>query len=144
MIPSLEVAPLDVEEMEISDNGDSDKAIIMDQLGGILEEVDVFKALVLVAIFQRDKIGKNSRILTANITKKEDVYQGRVGLVLKTGPAAFVDNKDVQFFGKTVKSGDWAYYVPANGTRMMVNGVECRLIEDVHIDGKVDDPYVLL
>ena len=134
-----------VEDVEIEvDDVEQVKKEIIESFGGALDEVDVFKALVLVAIFQRDKVARNSKILTATMTKKEDIYQGRVGLVLKVGPKAFQNDKDVDFGGKMVEAGDWAFYVPANGTRMMVNGVECRLIEDVHIDGKVIDPYILL
>lgn len=143
----MEIQPLilsDVEEVEIDDNAEEEKLEIQKQFEGVIEYVDLFKAQVLVAIFQRDKLAKDSKILTANITKKEDVYQGRVGLVLKCGPLAFVDSKDVQFAGKRADPGDWVFYVPANGTRMMVGGNECRILEDVNIDGKVDDPYVLL
>lgn len=139
------VTPLELDpELELDTDGDELKTEIMDSFGGALDGVDVFKALVLVATFQRDRAAKGSKILTAGITKKEDVYQGRVGLVAKIGPLAFQDNKDVQFAGKRVDPGDFCFYTPADGKRMMVNGVECRLIEDVHIDGKVLDPYVLL
>lgn len=139
------IEPLDLSpEVELDDGGDSLKTDIMEQFGGMLDDVDVFKALVLVATFQRDKLGKGSKLLAATTTKKEDVYQGRVGLVVKIGPLAFVDNKDVQFAGKRVDPGDFCFYTPADGKRISVNGVECRLMEDIHIDGRVTDPYVLL
>lgn len=141
---ALKVLEVEDDTSEISDNGEADKAAIMDSFNGALDEVDLFKAQVLLAIFQRDKLGKNSKLISAEKTKREDVYQGRVGLVVKVGPKAFQDDKDVSFGGKRVHEGDWAFYIPANGTRLMVNGVECRIIEDVHIDGKVTDPYILL
>lgn len=139
------IEPLDLSpDVEIDDGGDALQKEIMEQFGDMLDDVDVFKALVLVATFQRDKLGKNSKLLAANTTKKEDIYQGRVGLVVRIGPLAFVDNKDVQFAGKRVDPGDFCFYTPADGKRLQINGVECRLMEDVHIDGKVTDPYVLL
>lgn len=139
------IQPLEInDDIELDDDGEEEKKTIMESFHGALDHVDLFKAQVLVVIFQREKLGRNSKILTAEKTKKEDVYQGRVGLVVKIGPLAFTDSTDVQFGGKRVDPGDWCFYIPANGTRLMVNGVECRIIEDVHVDGKVIDPYILL
>ena len=134
----------DIEEIEIDDNGAAMKQEIFDSFHGALDGVDVHKALVLVKIFERDRMAKGSKILTPEATRKEDVYQGRVGLVLRVGPLAFTNSKDVDFGGKKAEVGDWVWFSPANSTRLKINGVECRQIEDVNIDGKVEDPYVLL
>ena len=116
---------------------------ILEQLAGEQDKIDLFGARVLVATYIRPERTVGGIILTDGV-RKEDVFQGRVGLVLKLGPAAFKDTKDVQFYGKTLNVGDWAYYRPSDGVGIAVNGVMCRVIEDVMIDGTTEDVDVVL
>ena len=116
---------------------------IMDALGDVLEHIEVFKGMVLVATYTRETVGTSGRLLAADKTKTEDEYQGRVGLVLKIGPLAFINTKDIDFGGAFAEEGDWVFYTPANGTGTKIRGVHCRLLDDVNNDGVVDDPDVL-
>jgi hypothetical protein len=116
---------------------------IYDKLGDVLDHIDVFKGMVLVATYKRETVGTSGRIIAADKTKTEDEYQGRVGLVLKIGPLAFINTKDIDFGGKAADEGEWVFYTPANGTGTLIRGVHCRLLDDVNIDGVVDDPDVL-
>lgn len=117
---------------------------ILDKLGDVLDHFEVFKGMVLVATYTRETVGTSGRILAAAKTQLEDEYQGRVGLVLKVGPLAFKNTKDIDFGGVSVEQGDWVFYTPANGIGTKIRGVHCRLLDDVNIDGVVDDPDVLL
>jgi co-chaperonin GroES (HSP10) len=119
------------------------KQYILDQLSGEQDKIDLFGARVLVATYIRPEKTVGGIIITEN-TRREDQFQGRVGLVLKLGPAAFQDSSEAKFYGKSLKPGDWAYYRPSDGVGIAVNGVMCRIIEDVMIDGTTEDVDVVL
>jgi co-chaperonin GroES (HSP10) len=101
--------------------------------------VDVFNNAVLVAIYVRPNRTKSGIILTDNYTS-EDRIQGKVGLVVKKGPRAFVDERGEWFVDANINEGDWVIFRPSDGWAINVNGVACRLIDDTAIRGTVDQP----
>lgn len=108
---------------------------------GDLERIEVMHNQILVGIYMRgDKIGQ---IYIPEKTQDEDRWQGKVGLVLKKGPLAFVDDSSSDFRGQNVDEGDWVIYRVSDGFPIDVNGTHCRLLEDVHIKGRVTDPSVI-
>src|SRR5262249_23578251 len=54
-----------------------------------------------------------SGLLRPDQNRDEDKYQGKVGLILKKGPTAFVDSGDWTFSIKP-DVGDWVYYKPSD------------------------------
>lgn len=114
------------------------KADILGKLGP-LNDVDVLHNRILVATFVRPEKTASGLVLP-DITRKEDEYQGTVGLVVKKGPGAFVDAPGAEFHGKDVKPGDWVVYSVRAGRGLAVNGVHCRMIEDAHIDMIIPKP----
>lgn len=106
---------------------------------GDTEGVDVFNNAVLVAIYVRPNRTKSGIYLTDKYTD-EDRIQGKAGLVVKKGPRAFVDERGEWFADADIKEGDWVIFRPSDGWAINVNGVACRLIDDVAIRGKVDQP----
>ncbi len=77
----------------------------------------------------------------------EDRFQGKVGLVIKKGPLAFVDDGVVKFGGFNVEIGEWVIYQPANGIEIFIGdasgGTPCRWVEDTNILGVTDDPSIV-
>ena len=126
-------------------NEESDtKAYIRDKLGD-LADVDVFYNWVLVAKYIREEVGAG--ILAAAETQREDSWQGSVGLVLKRGPAAFQDDERNKFYGADPQPGDWVLYRNSDGWDKNIamidtrtNFVQCRFIQDAHINGRVKYP----
>lgn len=114
------------------------KAEVFEKVGD-LSDVDLFHNRILVATFVRPE-KTASGIILADITRKEDEYQGAVGVVLKKGPGAFVDAGGVEFFGKDVEVGQWVVYSMRSGRGMSLNGVHCRVLEDAHIDMVIPRP----
>ena len=110
---------------------------------GDLSNVQVYNNLILVATYKRPEKTKSGIILT-DTTRKEDEYQGKVGLVIKKGPLAFVDDKDTGFEGQNVELGSWVVYRYSDGTPLSVHGVHCRLIEDTHVKLAVASPDEVL
>ena len=110
---------------------------------GSLDGIEVFNNQILVGIYVRPEKTAGG-ILLADQTRNEDKHQGKVGLVLKKGPLAFVDDARNDFQGQDVQVGDWIAYRVQDGWSLTINGpggkVTCRMIEDVHVKMRVSSP----
>lgn len=107
-----------------------------------LSQFEVMHNHILVGIWMRPEKTAGGIFLTDK-TLDEDKWQGKVGLVLKKGPMAFESEGSTDFHGQTVNEGDWVIYRVSDGFSIDINGTHCRLIEDVHIKGRVSDPSVI-
>ena len=120
------------------------KDFIFGKLGDLTDIEFLFNE-VLVAKYIREEVGAG--LLAAPETQREDQWQGVVGLVLKVGPRAFVDDDSNKFYGQKVEVGDWALYRNSDGWDKNIayidsrtNFVQCRIIQDAHIRGRVKYP----
>lgn len=84
-------------------------------------------------------------IIRPDSNRDEDKWQGKVGVVIKKGVMAFQSNErdGTEFYGQDVQIGDWVVYRISDGFPIDINGVHCRLIEDVHVKGRVSDPTMI-
>jgi co-chaperonin GroES (HSP10) len=114
------------------------KKELIKQIGDI-SNINIFHNQVLVAIYIRPEKTAGGVILTQNI-RDEDKWQGKVGLVIKKGPSAFVDDSNQWFDGVNVGINDWVFFRPSDGWGLTVNGVMCRLLNDTVIRGITPDP----
>lgn len=115
---------------------------------GDLSGVSVLGPRVLVAVYERAE-GEQEVKTSAGIiipfvkggTLDEDKFQGKVCLVLKSGPLAFGEGyaNDLSH-GDSVKEGDWIVLRPTDGFAMVRGGIMCRLIKDADILMKVPAP----
>lgn len=111
---------------------------------GDISNVKISPMQVLVGTYIRPTKTKSGIILGTGSIQNEDLYQGKVGLVLKVAPLAFEDDGATRFGGFSVKEGDWVVYRAADGFALSVNGHHCRLIEDRFIQATVESPDVIL
>lgn len=110
---------------------------------GALADCDVFHNQILVAVYERPNeldLGNGKKLLLADSTRKEDQYQGKVGLVLKTGPLAFVGRDKDEFAGQTVERGEWIAFRVSDGWSLEINGQLCRMIHDVDCKLRIPAP----
>jgi co-chaperonin GroES (HSP10) len=124
----------------LSQSGDFKKDV-MAALGD-LEGVEVFHNMVMIATYIRPEKTAGG-IIRPQENVQEDVFQGKVGLVVKKGPMAFVDDGSTQFYGQTAEVGDYIVYRPSDAWDMTVRGVHCRLVPDVRIKARVNDPELV-
>lgn len=111
---------------------------LLKQLGDI-SDIEIFNNQVLLAVYIRPEKTKSGIYLT-DAMKDEDKYQGKVGLLVKSGPAAFTDDGE-WFSGLEFREGsDWLLFRPSEGWQLNVNGVLCRLFQDVDIKGRISHP----
>ena len=109
---------------------------------GDISSIEIFANQLLVAVYLRPEKTGGGIILTA-ATRDEDRYQGKVGLVIKKGPMAFVDEENKWFGGATVDVGDWIVFRPSDGWQMTLNNTDkvlCRVIDDVHVRARIAHP----
>ena len=130
------------------------KAALMDRAGN-LDNYEIGHNLVLVATYVApDRIIKGFESIGGLVRTDRDVdedrFQGKVALVLKCGPQAFLDIGKVTFSGFDAKPGDWIIYRPSDAMEIFISnpnkdneGISCRLIEDVFIKMKVSDPSLV-
>lgn len=114
------------------------KLALINALGDLSRE-SVLADLVLVAIYIRPE--KTSGGIIRPIDNiKEDEFQGKVGLVVKTGPLATEYDDDTP---AECQVGDWVVYSIKDGWSITVNDVACRLIPYSRIRMKISSPDVV-
>lgn len=106
---------------------------------GDLSGVEIFNMQVLVAVYIRPEKTK-SGIILSDKTRDEDRFQSKVGLIVKKGPSAFIDDEGKWFSGLDMKEGDWIVFRPSDGWNVTVNGTLCRMLDDMSIRGRISHP----
>lgn len=106
---------------------------------GNIDDIEIFNNQLLCAVYVRPEKTKGGIVLPDQ-HRSEDKIQGKVGLVLKKGQSAFVDEGQKWFVGVEVDVNDWIIFRPADGWSITVNGVLCRILDDINIRGRVQHP----
>lgn len=114
---------------------------LTEQLGDV-ESFDVLHNCLLVAIYHRPETTKGGIVLPESV-RKEDAYQSKVGLIVKKGPLAFREDARTDFGGKNPEIGEWAVFKVGDGWAIGINGVPCRIVQDVNIRATVTDPAAI-
>jgi len=114
---------------------------------GDLSGVEVFGSDILVAIYKRPQKTR-SGIILADTTRDEDKFQGKVFLVLKLGPTAYLDDEGNKF--RDIKEGDWVVSRASDGWACTLNSssgvtsrdaaIDCRIITDINVRLRVSSP----
>lgn len=118
---------------------DLKKSII--EAAGDLDGFDLIGNQVLVGIYIKDKVGS---ILLSDITKLEDQYQGKVGLILGVGQMAF-DREWQKMYGDRVvpKVGDFVTFKIFETWQQKVNSYACRQMDDSVVKARVRNPNMV-
>lgn len=112
---------------------------IRDKIGSDhLDTIQVPGALILVGIYMRPNMTAGG-IMLSDKTREEDMWQGKVGLVLKVGALAYSD-EDVFKKGSYCKAGDWVLFKAVEGQLFLLNEHPCRMIDDYRITAVIDGP----
>lgn len=114
------------------------KKKLLDELGD-LSKIEIFNNQILVAVYIRPQKTKSGIYLTDKTTE-EDRYQSKVGLVIKKGSTAFVDEAGNWFKDVDINVNDWIVFRPSDGWNITVNHVLCRILDDITVRGRVDHP----
>lgn len=116
------------------------KQVLLDKVGPVADRLNILNTQVLVAVYIRPEKTKGGIIWT-DTTRDEDRHQSKVGLILKKGPTAFVEGEEKKWFGDiTFNNHDWIVFRPSDGWPVTINGVLCRMIEDVSVKMQIPHP----
>ena len=118
---------------------DVDPAEVIRKEMGNISDIEIFHNQVLVAVYIRPEKTKSGLYLSAQ-TRDEDRYQGKVGLIIKKGADAFVDDTGKWFKGVNLDVGDWIYFRPSDGWAITVHGQLCRILDDTDVRGRIPTP----
>lgn len=124
---------------------DDPKQAIVDEIGeAAIDGYRLFDDDLLLATYIRPEKTKGG-IYLIDKTKEEDRFQGKVGLLLKSGPTAWKYDRSgsYAFEGEAAQSMDWVVYRASEGWEISINGVSCRLVSSKNIRGRVADPTVI-
>lgn len=125
---------------KLAQASDPKKAILREV--GDLSDIDVFHNHLLVGTYIENERTAGG-IIKPDKTIGESRYQGKVGLVLKRGPQAFVDDASVKFHGQNVKVGDWIIFRFADAWEIFIRGVSVRFLFDTDVKAVVSDPSII-
>lgn len=105
---------------------------------GDLTHFEVFHNKVLCAIYIAPEKTAGG-IIRPQTNIDEDKHQGKIGLIVKIGPSAFVADEKWSW-PHDIGLDDWVYYRVSDGWAVTINGVPCRVLDDVDIKGRVPHP----
>lgn len=125
---------------QISQSADPKQAIL--KAVGDLSGARVTQDLVLVGTYIRYEKTAGGIIRPPDAIK-EDEYQGKVGLVLKTGPLAYADWEDETSRGANARLQTWVVYAIKDGWPVQINGTPCRFVPYEKIRMVTDDPTMV-
>lgn len=125
---------------QISQAADPRKAIL--SAVGDLSGMRIAADLVLIGTYIRPEKTAGGIIRPKEVIQ-EDEYQGKVGLVLKTGPMAYGDWEDPAERGDMAEQGTWVVFAIKDGWPVQVNGVACRYVPYDKIRAQVEDPRMV-
>jgi co-chaperonin GroES (HSP10) len=106
---------------------------------GDLSGFEIFNNQVLLGVYIRPTKTASGLFITDN-TRDEDKWQGKVGIVLKKGPTAFIDKTGEWFDGVTVNDGDCLITRPSDGFLLTFRNVLCKLVVDTSTKGRIQFP----
>lgn len=121
------------------------KKEIMTRVKGLVGCYQCIGADVLCAIYIRPEQTKGGLFLPGNQgIKKEDEFQGKVGLVLAMGPLAFTEDADHKWGGVIPKIGDWVVWRVGDTLPLSLGDQKCRVVDEGCIRGIVTDPDIVM
>lgn len=117
------------------------KTEILRKLGD-LDHVKIYGSDILVAIYvQPEKTAGG--IIRIDKSIDEDRWQGKVGLLLKTGPTAFKYDGSYNWEGDKPEVGNWIFMRVNDGWDIDIKGIACRIIDSDFVKGAISDPTLI-
>ena len=134
---------------------------ILDTVGPYLDDFDpLYGNVVLVAHYVEPEI-TGGLIIKPDETLLEQLWQGKVGMMLKAGEGAFRYRREFPYFATypgedetttqarwdefTPKLGDWLFYKTSSTWAITVaDRIICRLVNDTEVMGKLKRPDILI
>jgi len=112
---------------------------LIQKFGNALDGFEILNNEVLIATYMRPETTKGGIILTPKVLG-EDVFQGKVGLVVKIGPSC-------DFPTAPIALHDWVMIKSSDGLAMEIlagdTKIPCRLAMDKFVRVKLSNPELV-
>lgn len=118
------------------------KNLLQRELGKQASHIHPIGAQVLVAVYQRPEKTKGGIILTAS-AQDEDMWQGKVGLIMDMGPLAFTEDAAHAWTGRVPKVGDWVVFRTGDTLGALAGKRMLRFLDENAIRAIIDHPDAL-
>jgi hypothetical protein len=109
---------------------------------GSLDGQVVFSDLVLVGTYIRNEKTAGG-IIRPHDVLKEDEYQSKVGIILKTGPLAYGDWEDDKDKGQNAQIHTWVVFAIKDTWPVQINGTPCRFVPYNKLRMRLTDPTLV-
>lgn len=137
------VAPKHLEELGKHEGPEDFKKRVHRLLDAKLAGLKVAGSDLLIATYIPSE-RTSGGIIVPMKSQQENIFQGKVGLVLQTGPLAFkYDRFNCEWSGLRAAENDWVMFRYADAWDLYLGGVSCKVIDHEHIRAVVDDPTVI-
>ncbi len=120
---------------------------IMDSVGAMADGFQILGTRVLIAVYVRPskiELRGGTSLHLPDSTRDEDKFQGKAGLVLRLGPAAFTEDTAHRFGGVIPQPGDWVLFRVGDTFPFEMRSTDgarrCRVVEDVDVMAIVKEP----
>lgn len=122
-------------------NSKDPKRAILDIVGDLKDDPELFGDQVLLGIYFRPEKTAGG-IIRPEANVEEDTFQGKVGLVLKWGPDAFVDESG-ELYEQHVNVGEWVVFKVGDAWSLSVHNYPCRIIRSSGVRMRLKDPNIV-
>ena len=117
-------------------NEDQDpKQVVLDAILPLIEGLDIYRNEVLVVTAPNRNVSKGGIIIPEKY-KKEQRFQGKIGLIVAMGEIAFKDDDLWPDHHRRPKVGTWVFYRTADTSECAIGGYSCWFIDDNKIRGR--------
>ena len=107
------------------------KALLMAATTPYLDGITLPPYRFIVGVYKRpEKLASGLYLPETAGPRKEDSYQGKVGLILKMGPRTFAEDATHQWDGTAPKVGDWIVYNVGDAWAFDLGDTRCRWLHE--------------
>lgn len=119
--------------IEYGDDQDP-KQVVFDAILPLIEGLHLYRNEVLV-VTAPNRVKTKSGLIMPEMYKKEQRFQGKIGLVVAMGEIAFDDKNVWPNEDTRPKIGTWVFFRPADTNECAIGGYSCRFVDDDKIRG---------
>lgn len=114
------------------DSADEAAREILARVGDLKGWTPLNYQILIAAYVRPDEVTlrNGAKFILPQKTVAEDVWQGKLGLVLAMGASACMSDRYREFVGPQPVVGSWVLVAPTEGIKFQINDQQVRLIND--------------
>lgn len=115
---------------------------VQSKLNRALDDVDVRDSNILVAAYVAPEKTAGG-IIRPTTNVQQDIWQGKVGLILKMGAEAFkYTSRGYESKDEPYEVGDYVMYHASDARDLIMLGVACKIVDSSLVRMRASDPQI--